>query len=435
MTSISTWREALKGHLAQFAPLVKQDKTIDLLYGIVGGAVLWGVREAPFDDAQKAALSEACGDEKHLPHLLKALGGWDEFMPLEAARTLSKRQQDNADLRAAIDAVIRTMSDILLSNQAIRIEGNVSGGNINIGGTQIFVGDFITQQVRERVITCPTAPNPPEHFTGRTRELQELRQALTSSERVAITAVRAIGGMGKTSLAQALCRQPDSPFDAVLWAEIHEEPQTIKILLDWARYAVDDYTLPPDAKAEDIANWVRGQLTQLMQKPDGCGTRWLVVFDDVWNTPASYESVRLLQSALPPDTRQLITTRQLDTATQLQARPIELHALTDDEALALMRKLTTHAALTDAHLTRAVALIKGHPLTLEIAAASLNEAEDAADLTHILDEYERGIRDGSPFDALRLDLTRRHRARSTWCSDAVTSVCLKLTNCISARWG
>ncbi|GAB1420374.1 hypothetical protein MASR2M15_04700 [Anaerolineales bacterium] len=406
MTYLDTWRTNLKTHLAEFAPLAKEDPSINLIYGLTAAAVLWGMRDAPFNDEHKSALKEACGDEKHLPHLLKALGGWDDTTQLEAVRKLNKRQRESDELREALIALMGTFIEELFEQnmlqQNIDISGSVTGGNVNIGGYQIVAGDLIIQYIRPVISTCPTAPKPPDHFTGREAELQELRQRLTADEVVAITAVRAMGGMGKTTLAQALCHQPDQPFDAVLWASIGEDPQVTNILLEWARYAVDDYTLKPDARPEEIAGWVRAQLTQLMTKSEGCGPNWLVVFDDVWNKQSCYDTLALLQTALPPNTHTLITTRQADTASYLHAKSIELYELNNDDALSLMKKLSDNRHLSDKHLKRAIQLIKGHPLTLEIAIASLNKAEDSTEIKSILDDYERGIHEASPFDALNL---------------------------------
>jgi tetratricopeptide (TPR) repeat protein len=153
------------------------------------------------------------------------------------------------------------------------------------------------------------------------------------------------------------------------------------------------------SKPEQIAAWVRGQMTQLANK---CGTRWLVVFDDVWNTPVCYQAVELLQTALPAGVKTLITTRQTDAASYLRAKSVELYELNEADALTLLHNLRDNERLTDDHLKRAVNIIKGHPLTLELAIASLNDAEDANDIDAILDEYEGGVRDGSPFDAMNL---------------------------------
>jgi tetratricopeptide (TPR) repeat protein len=407
MAYLKIWRDQLKHDLKTFALLAKEDRSIDLIYGITAAAVLWGVRDASFNDEQRLALREACGNEQNLPHLLRAVGDWDAMTPLDAARTLSKRQRESNEIRTAIGALISTFieelfAENMVQRQHIDISGTITGGNIVIGGNQIVAGDLIIKHTRPIISTCPTAPKPPDHFIGREAELSELRERLTGDGIVAITAVRAMGGMGKTALAQALCHQPNKLFDAVLWANIGEKPHVTSILLEWARYAVDDYTLKPDANLEEIAAWVRGQLTQLMNKSEGCGNHWLVVFDDVWNNQHCYQAITLLQTALPIGIKTLITTRQGDTATQLRATSIELYELSDDNALNLLQKLRDNRHITNDHLRRTVELIRGHPLTLELAIASLNNALNPADISTILDDYERGIHEGSPFDALNL---------------------------------
>ncbi|HEX2993564.1 MAG TPA: tetratricopeptide repeat protein [Anaerolineales bacterium] len=409
MSYLDVWRAQLGSNLNEFARLAGEDRSIHLIYGIIASAALWSVRDASSNTEQREALKIACGNEKHLSQLLTALGDWDQMTSLAAAQNLSKRQSQNADLQAALNAVLSYFAQDLLAEKVIRqqnitISGNISGGNIVIGGYQVVAGDLIIKQIRQNVKSCPTAPNPPPHFTGREKELREIQQALGSTDRVAITAVKAMGGMGKTALAQAVCHLPEHSFDAVLWAVIGEKPDLKSILQEWARYAVDDFKPEPEEDENKLIGWVRAQLTQLASAKQEGGSRWLVVFDDVWNTPDSYQVVAQLQEALPPSTKILITTRQADTVSFLHAHPIELFELSDADALSLLQKLRSSNSkdLTDEHLKRLVSLIRGHPLTLEIAIASLNNAEDAFDIETILDDYERGIREGSPFDALNL---------------------------------
>src|SRR5262249_30227324 len=70
----------------------------------------------------------------------------------------------------------------------------------------------------------------------------------------------------------------------------------------------------------------------------------------------------------------------------------------------LLGKLVYNRAVSQAQLDRVVALLDGHPLALELAKTSLNKAEDAAHVQEIVADYERGIRDGTAFDALNLEL-------------------------------
>jgi tetratricopeptide (TPR) repeat protein len=281
----------------------------------------------------------------------------------------------------------------------INIDGSVSGGNVNVGGTQNIHGDLnITTITMGGKRVCPTAPEPPQHFTGRTEELGELRQRLTGDQIMAITAVHSMGGMGKTTMAKALCAMPDSPFSAILWAELGENPNTQALLNDWGRYALEEYTINSDTSLKAVADHVRSHISALVKEI--CDGQILMVLDDVWDT--SIETAELLLSARPKNTSVLITTRDEAVLHKLKAKKVELNELEDEDALGLLKKLRDNRHLTDDHLTRVVTLIKGHPLTLELAIATLNNAEDLADVETILNDYERGIRDGSPFDALDL---------------------------------
>jgi len=165
--------------------------------------VLWAVRDAPHDDAQEEALRTACGDDKHMEPLLRAVGGWDDITPLEAARKLSKRQHESDELRGALTALMGTFVEILLAEkmlqqtQNITVEGDVHGANINIGGYQVFTGETIFQYIRPVISTCPTAPKPPDHFTGREAELRDLRDKLTGHS----YKIRANIGHGMTTIA------------------------------------------------------------------------------------------------------------------------------------------------------------------------------------------------------------------------------------------
>jgi tetratricopeptide (TPR) repeat protein len=286
----------------------------------------------------------------------------------------------------------------------IHVGRDVSAGIANIGGNLTVEGDVtvvtVNQGKKERV--CPTAPNPPTYFTGRVAELQTLRNRLLGQELVAITAVQSMGGMGKTTLAQALCHLPDNPFKAVLWAEITQNPLARSHLEAWGRYAKPDFTSPADTPLEHIADYVRAQLTDLLTEE--CGYPVLIVFDDVWEN--GFETMRLLQRAAPQDAHILLTTRHDNVVREFQAKSIQLHELNNSEARAMLEKLRDNPHLTNADLDRTVQLIQGHPLALELAAASLNGAENKADISDILADYATGIREGITFDAMDIGADR-----------------------------
>ncbi|MCU0499655.1 MAG: tetratricopeptide repeat protein, partial [Anaerolineae bacterium] len=277
----------------------------------------------------------------------------------------------------------------------IDISGNIIGFNVNIGGVQHNYFNTTGHPI------CPSAPPPPEHFTGRTDEIEQLTQRLDSDQIVAITAVQGMGGIGKTSLAKALCAQKRDRFGAILWADVTSSPNTRAILDLWFSYTGIDKRLPVDAPLEQIADYVRVQLTAALEGL--CVGRILVVLDDVWDTsdspdaPDPLEAVKILRRAAPTGAKILITTRNEQVVHHLDAKRLPLDELSDDEAMALVTQLTTDSPVIKTNdIKRLIDLIGGHPLALEIAAASLKSATDRAHLTRIFEAYEDGIRDGTP---------------------------------------
>lgn len=282
-----------------------------------------------------------------------------------------------------------------LSSDHIHIEGDVTAGG------DMVIGSGTINKAKQDP-TCPTAPEPPAHFTGRIAELKTLREQLLSGEVTAITAVQSMGGMGKTTLAQKLCHLDETPFGAIFWADITPNPDPASILRIWAQHAVPEYQLPQDATLEQMADQIRPRLTDLVNNK--CGTPVLIVLDDVWNDNdgKGYNAVEILKRAAPKGAHTLITTRDDDVAQRFQAKRLQLHELSDGEAFDLLHKLRKEDFISDDHLKRAVSIIKGHPLALEIAIASLNQAIDADDVNDILDDYEKGVNNGSPFDAMSM---------------------------------
>jgi WD40 repeat protein len=207
------------------------------------------------------------------------------------------------------------------------------------------------------------APDLPECFVERPREFSRLRAMLLDGDRhepVAITtALWGAGGLGKTTLAAALCHDEEvqAAFDdGILWATISQDPNLLDALTKL--YAALTGDRPAFRDVEDAAVHLA---TRLEDK--NC----LIVLDDVWN-PAH---LRPFRRAGRGSCAWLITTRQMDVA--VLARRLEVEIMPLHESIALLSgRLEPVAANADVVRLRDMAQrLGGWPLLLELAGAAL----------------------------------------------------------------
>jgi tetratricopeptide (TPR) repeat protein len=414
MTSIDTWRVQLKHDLATFAPLAAQDPAIDRIYGITAAAVLWGVRNASFDDDQLETLARACGGPLHLELLKQALGGWDAMTPREAARSLSSRQHQSDELREALAAVMGRFIDDLIAEKMLRqeisVEGNVSGANNLIGGKQVILGDQIIQYIQQKTErTCPKPPSMPDKFGGRQERLKQIADGIRAGTNTAITAMHGVGGIGKTTLAQALAHElyEDKTFRAVLWADVTRNPDAGGILSAWViGHADSSFNMGSFPTLKQAALAAKVQLDMVIDEK--CATcdppRVLVVLDDVWDN--GLEAARTLRLACPEHSTILITTRSENVGQDLNAETESLTYMTPDESVDMLALYLSEADV--AALKRLGTALGGHALAMELAARRIRKERhpgesDGAKLERCIGEYETGIPAGSPFDKLKLE--------------------------------
>ncbi|MBI5957524.1 MAG: tetratricopeptide repeat protein, partial [Chloroflexi bacterium] len=414
MTDLGTWRNHLKQHLTDFAPLAGQDRSIDLIYGLTAAAVLWEVRDAPNNAAQLEALKTACGDEKHLDTLRRALGGWDVITRLDAARSLSSRQHENADLREALSAVMGYFLTDLFAEKMIQpsitVAGDVSGANVLIGSQQVIVGDLVIQYFQPKAERCCPKPLPlPDKFGGREERLKEIMAEIKAGTDTAITAVHGIGGIGKTTLARVLAHRlhTDKTFRAVLWADVTRSPNVSGILSGWVVANADSaFNMSSYPTIEQAAYAAKQRLDGVIdEKCETCEPpRVLVVLDDVWDN--GLEAARTLRLACPEHTTVLITTRSENVAVNLNAKAKSLAYMTPDEAVEMLALHLAEAATGT--LRRLGFALGGHALAMELAARRIRKEKrpgetDEQKLERCVREYETGIPAGSPFDGLKLE--------------------------------
>ncbi len=190
---------------------------------------------------------------------------------------------------------------------------------------------------------CSNVP-PPDRFVGRGDEMAALNRALTGSHAVAITAVRGIGGIGKSTLAKAFARQ-DTRFPFKLWAELGQtasEDLLPRTLRSWT-----GADFPPDWSAAQMIAETRRLLTACAHD---CGEPVLLLLDDVWMETVPV--ARQLRDAAPLGATVLITTRSEDAAAALDANSTALDALPPDQGAALIIDLIGDASRTSARRLR-----------------------------------------------------------------------------------
>lgn len=235
---------------------------------------------------------------------------------------------------------------------------------------QILAGEIepIATQEEEPAIVAPARPAPPfhapavsPHFVGRDAELAKISQLLSGNGRkISHVALVGMGGIGKTAVATYVAQQLKDQFvDGVLWGN-SKTSDAHNILNLWAQAYGNDFSGIGDLESKAAA--VRNLLIN---------KRTLVVLDNVDDAAA----VR----PLLPNCEQcavLMTTRNLDIATALNAQPISLTELEPNMSQQLFIRILGEARVMStpeeaAAATKIGELLHHLPLALEIAAKRL----------------------------------------------------------------
>lgn len=246
-------------------------------------------------------------------------------------------------------------------------------------------------------LATPVAPilvpfqSPPVllHFVGRQEQLTELQNALTAGDG-AICALVGMGGVGKTTLTAHLAHAMRNDFpDGVLWA-FSGNSEPLDILGGWAQALGYDFSSLSDV--ENRAAALRGVLAE---------KRVLLVVDDV----RSAARVRPLLVG-GNHCAALLTTRDLDVASALNADPYPLAELSPPEGRQLLMRILGEERVQaeTAAATEICNLLHNLPLAVEITAQRLlsRPRRRLADMAQRLHKVEE-----------RLDLSISDRAVRT----------------------
>ncbi len=257
---------------------------------------------------------------------------------------------------------------------------------------------------------CVSVPPPPPYFAGRAEILKELETRLTAGNSVAVTAVRGVGGMGKTTLAKALAQRlanaDERRFGLMLWAEIGQganEETERATLRGWAR-DLAGIDLPTDADAAKLAPQVKRIIAEAAQLQ--CGEPILLILDDVW--PESLALAKRLRAAVPDEAHLLVTTRSENVAIDLDCGDLALGKLPKDEGAAMLRNLIEQdgaGKLNDADVPKLATLsevLGGYPLSLRLAARAVRRRK-VGGIDAVIEDMRRGLREGDPFADIQLD--------------------------------
>jgi WD40 repeat protein len=184
--------------------------------------------------------------------------------------------------------------------------------------------EHASASVRRRLFQ---APDLPKEYVPRPKAFDEIKRLLLAhagNQTTAITtALRGAGGFGKTTLASALCHDPDIQAvfpDGILWMELGEKPPQSLALLNELLHALE-----PSAREAITLEDARDRWRHAV------GERaYLLVIDDVWQREALEEVMKE-----GPHCGRLITTRN-DQILPDAAKRVWVDAMESDEAIELL---------------------------------------------------------------------------------------------------
>ena len=283
---------------------------------------------------------------------------------------LTAALEQNTALQAALKSDERLIQINQGSNTAFQtwVEGGIANIGVHLHGVETQKLIEVVREVLRSVLPVGIAQNLPYSgttvFVGRETDMAALHQQLGQDERVAVSAISGMGGIGKTELALQYALEHlglKTYAGGVCWVRAREEVGTQIV-----SFARSQLSLEPP---EDL---------KLLQKVQWCWRNWqageiLTVFDDV----QAYADVQpYLPPAAEPRFKVLMTTRLSRLATSVQN--YEIQVLSEAAALKLLSAIAPDGRI-DSQLADAKALcewVGWLPLGLELVGRYLARKPD-----------------------------------------------------------
>jgi hypothetical protein len=269
----------------------------------------------------------------------------------------------------------------------------------------IASGEHTPLPAYRRQTRVTNAPAAPPHFLDRPDVLDRLRDAVTSDasdRRIGITAIQGMGGIGKSVMAAALCRDEviqDAYPDGIVWVTIGQNPGSLLLKLRGLLEALGE-PVASNATEEQMIDKLR---TTLPQKAA------LIVLDDVWNH--AHIAPFIVEDASA--SRLLFTTRDASLITAVGANEQRLDALDNDQARTLLADWAGAAQDTLPDEVEQVMHECGNlPLALALCGALVRDGETWADVLDALREADLEYLDhphGSVMKSLKISIDALER--------------------------